>query len=249
MRPIGIRRFIREGLSAAVLLVAPCASAGTVDLGTVAVTIGINASILNTDFPMDTETYTYQQLLFAPGLSLVFDGGQGIYAALASALGNANTGTLDYNFPFTLGASGSYTQNGSPPFPGSGNPGTLSFTAQTQSGHACAGANAVGSTINLNPLFSATDLEAILGCDALGPPTDNIPPPTTTTTTIPLGTITSGGTTTLYEGEVVDTEWTVSGVIGPATSAPEPGSLFLMATGIGALFWIRAWRRSSPPAR
>src|ERR1700722_3771233 len=107
MRPIGLRRFIRGGLSAAVLLVAPCASAGTVDLGTVAVTIGINASILNTDFPIDLETYTYQQLLFAPGLSVVFDGGQGIYQALAGDLGNANPGTLDYNFPFTFGASGS----------------------------------------------------------------------------------------------------------------------------------------------
>src|SRR5580658_2335672 len=101
MRPIGFRHLARAGVSAAILLIAPCASAGTVDLGTVAVTIGINASILNTDFPIDLETYTYQQLLFAPGLSTVFDGGEGIYAALASALGNANPGTLDYNFPFT----------------------------------------------------------------------------------------------------------------------------------------------------
>jgi hypothetical protein len=227
---------------------APCANAGTVDLGTVAVSIGINASILNTDFPVDLETYTYQQLLFAPGLSVVFDGGQTVYQALVQDDGNPSNGTLDYNFPFAFGASGSYAQNGSPPFPSSGNPGTVSFTATSQSGTACPGANSVGSTINLNPLSSAITFEAILGCDALGPPADNIPPETMTTTTVPLGTITSSGATTTYIGEEVDYEWTISGVVGavsPASGVPEPASLGLEAAGIAALGWIRVRRRTS----
>jgi len=119
----------------------------TVDLGTVAVSIGINGSIMNTDFPTYTETYTYQQLLFKGPLDMEFDSGQTLGEVLAQDFGNVNNGTLDYNFPFAFGASGGYTQNAvTEPF-NTPDPGVVSFTAQTQSGKGCSGTNTVLGTI------------------------------------------------------------------------------------------------------
>src|SRR5580658_1186750 len=112
MRPIGYRRILRAAATT-ILLAVPTVKADqvTVDLGTVAYTIGISASIMNTDYPLDTETYTYQQLVFGGPLSMVVDGsGDTLEYVLSQDLGNANNGTLDYNFPFTFGASGSYVQ-------------------------------------------------------------------------------------------------------------------------------------------
>jgi len=198
-------------------------SNSTVDMGTVATTTGINASINNQDYSQDNETYTYQQLLFLGNLGFTFDNGQTLGEVLAQDLGNANNGTLDYNFPFTYGASGSYTENGNATPNGSND---ISFTAQTQSGRVYDGSNNVGATISVNPTLAASTYDTILG----GRGTqinNNAPAPTTTVATIPLGTVTTttntvniGGSgfdvqtsTVTYDGEVADTEWTVSGSI------------------------------------
>jgi hypothetical protein len=233
------------------LLVVPAAKADmvTVDLGTVAVSIGINASIMNTDFPTYTETYTYQQLLFNGPLDMQFDSGQTLAQVLAEDLGNANNGTLDYNFPFAFGASGSYTQNAvTEPF-NTPDPGVVSFTAQTYSGTACSGTNTVGSIITLDPIYAGATYDTILSCDGLGNLNNAIPPYSSTTVTVPpLGTITKGDTTTVYIGEFTDYEWTVSGEVGPVSAVPEPASLSLEVAGIAALGWIRLRKRSRKPA-
>lgn len=250
MRPFGCLRTARAAATA-ILLVVPAAKADmvTVDLGTVAVSIGINGSIMNTDFPTYTETYTYQQLLFKGPLDMEFDSGQTLGEVLAQDFGNVNNGTLDYNFPFAFGASGGYTQNAvTEPF-NTPDPGVVSFTAQTQSGKGCSGTNTVGSIITLDPIYSGTTYDTILSCDGLGNPNNGTPAYVATTVTgPPLGTITNGDTTTVYIGEFTDYEWTVSGEVGPASAVPEPTSLSLEVAGIAALGWIRLRKRSRKPA-
>lgn len=74
MRPFGYRRILRAAATT-ILLAVPAARAGqvTADLGTVGYSIGIDASITNTDHPSNTETCTYQQLIFEGPLSMVID--------------------------------------------------------------------------------------------------------------------------------------------------------------------------------
>jgi len=244
MRPIGYRRFA-QAAAAVIMLAVPAAKAGqvTVDLGLVAVSIGINASIGLSGFPSDTDTYTYQQLQFLGNLSMEFDNTQTLGQVLAQDLGNANIGTLDYNFPFTSGASGSYAQNALQPSFATGNMGSIGFTAITQSGHVCSGSNSAGSSLTLDPLLPATTFETILGCEAFSGVNDGTEMETVTTLTLPpLGTITSAGTTTVYVGEFTDYEWISEGASispgGPPT-VPEPSSLWLGGGGLAALGWIR----------
>jgi hypothetical protein len=222
--------------------------ADQVDLGTVAYTIGINASILNTDYPIDTETYTYQQLIFGGPLSMVVDGsGDTLAYVLAQTLGNANNGTLDYNFPFTHGASGGYVQTSPPGTFDTPDPGTISLMAATQSGNQCSGDNTVGSTITLDPTQPIVVYTKILGCEGLAAISENSDL-MTTTVTIPIGTVTSGNSTTTYVGEVTDFEWTGTGSVGPASPVPEPAYLWLCASGIALLGWRRFRRPSGKPA-
>jgi hypothetical protein len=249
MRPIGYRRILRAATTT-ILLAVPAARAGqvTVDLGTVGYTIGINASIMNTDFPADTETYTYQQLLFEGPLSMVVDSsGDTLAFVLTEDLGTANNGTLDYNFPFAFGASGGYVQT-SPPTPGIADPGTVTLQAETVSGHQCPGDNTVGSIIALDPTQAALVYAAILGCDGFAPITENASYTATTVTLPPLGTVTNGDTTTTYIGEVTDYEWTLSAGDGAASATPEPSSLWLGASGLAVLGWRRFRRPSGQPA-
>ena len=248
MRPFGYRRILRAAATT-ILLAVPAVRADqvTVDLGIVAYSIGINASIMNTDYPSDSETYTYQQLIFEGPLSMVIDGsGDTLAYVLAQDLGSANNGTLDYNFPFLSGASGSYAQT-SPPmaFDASDpDPGMLSLKATSVSGTQCSGTNTVGSTINVDPTYAATVYQTILGCDSLASPNNGIPTFTITTVELPpLGEITSDGTTTVYIGEVVDAEWTVDGVISGTLSVPEPSLVWLVGGGLAALGWTRVRKR------
>jgi hypothetical protein len=228
--------------AAAVLLLVPSAKSNTVtvDLGVVAYSIGVNASI---DYVSGfTDTYTFQQLLFqsGPSYNLLFDSGLSFAAVLAQDLGNANNGTLDYNFPFIAGASGSYFFTGSPVLPNPSNPtgnigpGILdSFTVATQSGTVCSGFNNVGATTILDPSNPAATFQTILGCESLAPL--SVPPevPTITVVTLPpLGAITSGGTVTVYQGEFEDTEYTN---LPTAASAPEPSTAgFIILAIVGA---------------
>lgn len=92
MRPIGYRRILRAAATT-VLLAVPAVKAAqvTVDLGTVAYSIGVNATIMNTDYPSDTETYTYQQLVFEGPLSMMVDSsGETLAQVLLGDLGNPN---------------------------------------------------------------------------------------------------------------------------------------------------------------
>jgi MYXO-CTERM domain-containing protein len=251
MRPIGYRRILRAAATT-ILLAVPAVKAGqvTVDLGTVGYSIGISASIMNSDYPLDTETYAYQQLIFGGPLSMVVDGsGDTLAFVLAEDLGNANNGTLDYNFPFPLGASGSYAQTSPPGTFDTPDPGTVSLSYSTMSGHACPGDNTPGSVINLDPNQAAVVYAAILGCDGLAPITEGGTYMTSTVTLPPLGTVTNGDTTTTYIGEFTDYEWTLTAADGPASATPEPSSLWLGASGIALLGWRRFRRRSgqSPP--
>jgi hypothetical protein len=248
MRPFGYRRILRAAATT-ILLAVPVVKADqvTVDLGTVAYSIGISASIMNTDFPMDTETYAYQQLLFGGPLGMVFDTGQTLGQVLANDLGNANSGTLDYNFPIAFGASGSYMQTSAPGTFDTPDPGTVTLMDQTMSGHACPGDNTVGSTITLDPTQPGIVYTTILGCDGLGPFSGTSSEIITTVTQPLLGTITNGNTTTTYIGEVTDFEWAETAANGPASPTPEPSSLLLGATVIALLGW-RLRRHFGQPA-
>jgi hypothetical protein len=156
---------------------------------------------------------------------------------LAQDLGNQNYGTLDYNFPFDAGASGSYTLNGTPSFPLPLEPGDLSLTATSQSGTVYEGYNNVGATISVDPTDAATTYETNLGGQSFDLDSES-PTPTTTTVMLPLGTITVDGVVTTYIGEVTDSEWTVSA--GPAVAeTPEPSSLWLVAAGFATLYAVR----------
>lgn len=274
MRPLGFRRIGLAGAAAVTLFVAPSAKASqitpsdlpggvhsegagtnggsggttvTVDLGTVAYGVNVNASILNSSH---IETYTYEQLLFGgTDLSTVLDSGLTIGEALAQDLGEMNPGTLTYDFLFG-GASGFYAQNGSPPFPPTSEfPGTVSVTATSVSGHACPGANSVGATINIDPINAAETYSAVLGCEPFTNLNNGFPTSTATTVTLTLGTITSTGTgntvsVTVVNGEDTTTTWTSSGQLNAgAASVPEPWSVALVATGIVGLLTFRAARR------
>jgi hypothetical protein len=249
MRPFGYRRILRAAATT-ILLAVPVVQADqvTVDLGTVAYSIGIDASIMNTDFPLDTETYTYQQLIFAGPLGMVFDSGQSLAFVLSQNLGNANSGTLAYNFPFAFGASGSYVQTSPPGTFDTPDPGTVNFMDTSFSGTACPGDNTVGSTISLDPTQPGIVYATILGCDGLAPISGISSYTATTETLPPLGTVTNGITTTTYIGEVTDFEWTGTAADGPASPTPEPSGLLLVATIVALLGW-RLRRHSGQPAR
>jgi hypothetical protein len=199
-------------------------STTTVDLGTIGSGTNVNASIVNHDYANQIETYTYQQLLFlGSNLGLVLDSGQTVAEVLAQDLGQANNGTLDYNFPFTYGASGSYSQNGSTTPNGSNN---ISITATSVSGHVYNGHNNVGATISVNPIDAASTYDNILG--GRGTQINNgFPTSTTTTVTLQLGTVSTAGQTItiggqqfatdtnveVIEGEDSTTTWTSTGSI------------------------------------
>jgi len=186
-----------------------------------------------------TETYTYQQLLFlGPNLNLMFDSGLTLADVLGLDLGASNDGTLIYNFPFTFGASGGYSQSGLPingVSPGT----TLDFTATSQSGTVYAGFNDVGATITVDPANAAATYSTILGNGgfgiASGPPTS-----TTTSVTIEFGEIGS----TVYEGEDVTTTWQDSGQVSGIglVATPEPSGVWFDLFGLAAVVvgrWVR----------
>jgi hypothetical protein len=252
MRPIGYRCLAQAGLVAAILFSLPGAEANVVDLGVVAYNTGVNAAIL---FQSSiNNTYTFQQLLFSPSapLNMVFDDGRTLAQVLADDLGPEDNGTLTYNFPFAGGASGVYTLSTPPIVPspsdpnGNIGPGIFdSITAQTQSGVGCPGYNTPGSTIGVDPTNSAATFLTILGCESLGSAAASLPTSTTTNFALPpLGTVTDGSTVTVYEGEVIDTQWQAGGVVlSPQSTVPEPSTGGLIVTAIVCAGAIRLRKR------
>ena len=216
------------------------AIASVVDLGTVAEGTNVNATIFNSAFPSDTETYTYQQLVFlGSNLDLVLDGGLTVAEVLAADLEPADNGTLTYNFPFTFGASGSYSQDGLPIIgvsPGT----TLDFTATSQSGTVYTSFNNVGAVIGVDPTNAAGTYSAILGNTGHGL-VQGIPTSTTTTVTLTLGIIGD----TVYEGEDVTTTWEDSGQVSSAglTATPEPSTFWFALAGLCAVLVTRRVQR------
>ena len=90
----------------------------------------------------------------------------------------------------------------------------------------------------------------ILGCDSLSIVSDGSPTDTATLAPLPpLGTITSGNTTTDYIGEEMVYDWESSGVVAPAqaTGVPKPSALWMGTAGIAALCAIRIGRRFRKP--
>jgi len=212
------------------------ARAAVVDLGTIAIGTNVNASVVNAEFSSQLETYTYQQLIFqSPDLGLTLDSHLTVAEVLAQDLGSANGGTLDYNFPFTFGASGSYSQVGLPLIGVS--PGTmLDFTATSVSGQIYSGFNNVGATIGFDPTDAARTYSAILGGSGVG--LSDLPPTSSTTTvTLTLGLIGD----TVYEAEDSTTTWTSSGTVLNAvpTATPEPRLGWMSLVVFGAVVVTR----------
>jgi hypothetical protein len=270
MRPLWFQRMLLTGAAAVTMFVAPSAKGSaivtplgaganggsggttvTVDLGTVGYGVNVNATIL---YGSNLAFYTYQQLLFGgTDLNAVLDNGFTVGEVLAQDVGNQpDPGTLDYNFPFAGGASGSFSQNGpSPPFPPPSMPGAHGFTATSVSGNVCPGSNSVGSMINLDPLNAGNTFAAILGCDNFTIMNNGVLTPTTQVMSYTLGTITSTSqvngnvatTVTVVEAEDMTTSWILGAQADDAGSspaaAPEPWSGGLAASGIGALWMVR----------
>lgn len=111
------------------------------------------------------------------------------------------------------------------------------------SGTQCSGDNSVGSTINVDPIYPATAYVTILGCNSLANPINGSPTFTVDTATIPLGEVTNGDTTTVYEGETASAEWQTDGVVGGTSTVPEPSPAWLAGAGLAALGWIRVRKR------
>jgi len=248
MKPFGIRRLGLLGAVGITVFVPPAANATTadVDLGTVAYAINVNASIFNTSISDLPQTYTYNQLVYiGSNLGMVLPSGLTVAQTLAALGYVANPGILYYNFPFSLGASGSYAINGSPP---NAFPATVSLTATSVSGNVCSGFNNVGATISVDPTNAASTYETILGCDGLTTPNNGFPESTTSTVTANLGTYATDGVTTsaetTYTAEVTTTTWESSGIANAPASVPEPSTMWLAAAGFAALCATRIrWRR------
>ena|SRR5581483_2023363 len=271
MKPFGISGPGLLGAVAITVFVAPSAKAGAIgtqgaganggsggstgvlDLGTIVYAININASIFNS-VSNQPQTYTYNQLLQGGNnLDMLLDSGFTVAQELTALGYAANPGILNYNFPFSGGASGSYTQSGpSPPFPPTSEfPGTVSLTASAVSGNVCSGFNSIGATINVDPTNAASTYDTILGCAAFSNPNNGFPASTTTTVTVMLGTVTSSSATsagdttnvTVIEGEAATTTWESSGTVNAAAATPEPSSAWLELAGIAGLCALRDRRR------
>ena len=184
---------------------------------------------------------------------MVLDSGFTVAQVLAQNLGLPNPGTLDYNFPFSLGAGGTYTQTGTPPFPPvSEIPGIIGLTATllVPGSHVCSGFNNAGATINVDPTNAASIYETILGCDGFTTASNGFPVSSTSTIPLDLGTVTSTSessgnvitTVTVVEAEDTTTTWTTSAQVNGA-SVPEPASAWLAAAGFAGLWAILARRR------
>ena len=99
------------GFGAVVLSIVPgmkaATLAGTIDLGTLVYGTNINAAILNLADPSDP------QLVQGPNstvLDMTLDSGNTVAQELTVLGYSQDNGVLNYNFPFALGASGSYSQ-------------------------------------------------------------------------------------------------------------------------------------------
>ena len=248
------KSLLPAAFATAVLYVVPGTKAATVniDLGTILYGTNVNASILNLTFPMDPQTYTYNSLIQGPNssvLDMVLPNGKTVAQELTALGYGQNDGVLDYNFPFALGASGSYSQNGTPPFsPGTGvGPGLFqSLTAASVAGTVCTGSNSVGATISVDPTNATATYETILGCDSVGVASPGFPTSFTSTGTINLGTFLVGDTSYSYAGEETITTWEVSGEVNvaPVSPVPEPSSLWLAVAGLGPTCAARARKRA-----
>jgi len=255
MRRANFRGILPAGFAALVLFVVPSAKSSpvdpttvTLDLGTVGIGVNVNASILNLMQSSQLETYTYQQLLFGPDSSTVgmmLDSGLTVGEVLAQDLGPSNNGTLTYNFPFISGASGTYAQNGSPPFSSTNiGPGILqSLTATSVSGNVCTGFNNVGATISVDPTNPASTFATILGCDGITGLDPGFPTSTTTTVTLTLGSITANNTVTVIEGEDTTTTWQSSGQVGGVSAVPEPSSFWFDLAAIACVCLVGVRKR------
>lgn len=253
MKPLGFGRFAIAGCAVVTLYIVPSSKAASVDFGTIAIGTNVNASILNSGASLP-QTYTYNSLVQGPNssvLGMTLPNGNTVAQEL-TALGYAqNNGVLDYNFPFALGASGSYSQNGTPPFSiGNGiAPGNIqSLTATSVMGNVCTGSNNVGATISVDPTNAAATYDAILGCDPLNIVNSNIPTSSTSTAAINLGTYLVGGTETTFTGEETVTTWEVAGIVneGPVSGVPEPSALWLGMVGLGVLITARIMTLAGP---
>jgi hypothetical protein len=220
-------------LLAGVMYTAP-AHAGIVDLGTVAVSTQLNATITDSNAVGSLLTYSYTQLRFVGGSqSLTFDNNQTVSSVLANDLGAVDPGSLSYNFPSPFGASGTYSQltpNTSP------NIGVLlAFTVTSVSGHVYSGFNSVGAAIMFDPTNAAMTYSTILG-NRSGIGSGGAPIPSTTVTTLTLGRI--GANT--YIGESADTTWQTTNQFTSTSPTPEPSTLWL---GAVALTGLNLWRK------
>lgn len=245
MPSLGFRHFAM-GFGLVILYVVPSTKAatlaGSIDPGTVVNAVNVNAAILNLADPSDAQTYTYNQLIQSSNsslMSITLDNGNTVAQEL-TALGYAqNDGVLNYNFPFALGASGSYSQDGTPAF-GLNNIGPSLFqslTATSVSGTVCSGFNSVGAGISVDPTNGAQTYDTILGCDSLEVSDPGIPTSTTSTVTIFLGTITEGNNIYDVSGEETIKTWTVSSIVGQSqvSAVPEPSGLWVGVAGMMAL--------------
>lgn len=238
--------FTADSISAAPLTIVD------VDLGTIAVETNVNASVYNSADPSMAQTYTYNQLLQNPGNvtdGITLDNGNTIDQELTAQGYFQNTGVFNYNFPLTSGgASGAYSQAGSPVYPPAPFPGTVSLTSSSVSGTICTGFNSVGSTITVDPIDAASTYSIILGCDSSTSINDGFPGSTTSTVSLNLGTVTdlNAGTITYITGEVPTTTWESSGMIntvaGPVSGVPEPSPGWFVMLGIAGIVAIRRVR-------
>ena len=207
------------------------AHAATIDLGVVALSTQLNATITDSLQPLVLQQYGYTQLVFqGSNLGMVLDGGMTVAEVLANDLGSMDPGSLSYNFPISgFGASGSYTQTSS------GEPPTvLTLVVTSVMGHTNPN-NQVGGQISVDLTKSASTYLTIL--NHAGSASNGVASSNVTVTTLTLGTI---GSTT-YQGENVGTTWQVNGSSNPAgpSSVPEPGTVWFAAAGCTAVLFLR----------
>ncbi len=262
MRRMDLRRIGLAGATLASIFAAPSAIASTivgVDLGTIVIETNVNSSIFNAAYPTSPQTYTYNQLLQNPNNAtdgITLDNGKTIDEELTALGYLQNNGMLNYNFPFVLGASGSYSQDGSPSYPAL-DPGVISLTATSVIGTVCGGANDVGDTIITDPVDAATTYSKILGCESFTNLNNGFPASSTTNFPVNLGTVTnrSTGTVTDYSGEVTVTTWESAGTVdSAAASTPEPSPAWFVAAGLAAMaifqrsgYFFRFFRTGAAP--
>ena len=237
------RKLLLPAISIGLLTAVRPAVADVIDLGVVAESVAVGATISGLTLAGNTiGGFTTGALTFVGSHLNDVINGNTVTSILEALLGPQNEGTIAFNLPSPEGASGAFAFNGNVTVTNgqatlSGLPvmATLTDCIPSVPGTPALPGCHVGGTLEVNPFDIAGMVAAMENAQIVSLPGSIKNGGTVTnnfTVTLPLGFDAAGNQ---YQAEEIE-----SFTKAPAAAVPEPASSSLAALGMAALAW---WRR------